>query len=174
MFISRRKNFQPESTDRINSLKDIRLASFTSRLIAFLIDDIIIVGILILIELPTILSEIAKSPSNHHNYEINPFHGSSILVVVLYSGLLTYFTKGQTLGKMLMRIKVISLKHNHISFWHSIERSLGYGASALEGGFGFIQYFTNPNHQTVHDRIAETIVISIKQKSDGIQSKTLS
>jgi hypothetical protein len=39
-------------------------------------------------------------------------------------------------------------------------RSLGYGASALEGGFGFIQYITHPNAQTVHDRIAETIVVN--------------
>jgi hypothetical protein len=29
----------------------------------------------------------------------------------------------------------------------------------LEGGFGFIQYFIEPNHRCVHDRIAETIVI---------------
>lgn len=29
----------------------------------------------------------------------------------------------------------------------------------LEGGFGFIQYFIHPNHRTVHDRIAETIVV---------------
>jgi uncharacterized RDD family membrane protein YckC len=36
---------------------------------------------------------------------------------------------------------------------------LGYGASTLELGFGFIQYFIHPNRQTVHDRIAETIVI---------------
>lgn len=31
--------------------------------------------------------------------------------------------------------------------------------SRLEAGFGFLQYFTHPNHQTVHARIAETIVV---------------
>ena len=30
---------------------------------------------------------------------------------------------------------------------------------SLEAGFGFLQYFKHPNHQTVHDRIAETIVV---------------
>jgi hypothetical protein len=40
-----------------------------------------------------------------------------------------------------------------------MERGLGYGASALEGGFGFFQYFLNPNHQCAHDRLAETIVV---------------
>jgi len=32
----------------------------------------------------------------------------------------------------------------------------------LEAGFGFMQYFTNPNHCCVHDRIAETIVVKAK------------
>jgi uncharacterized RDD family membrane protein YckC len=36
---------------------------------------------------------------------------------------------------------------------------LGYGASALEAGFGFFQYFLQPNRACVHDRIAETIVV---------------
>jgi hypothetical protein len=29
----------------------------------------------------------------------------------------------------------------------------------LEFGFGFLQYFTDTNRRTVHDRIAETIFI---------------
>lgn len=161
MLISRRKNYQPESIERINSLKDVPFASFSARSIAFIIDFIIVVILLLAVELPSIVSDAAKGVNSR--YEINPFHGWSILAFVFYSGLLTYFFKGQTLGKMIMKIKVISLTHEHISLWHSIERSLGYGASALEGGFGFIQYFTHPNHQTVHDRIAETIVISINK-----------
>jgi hypothetical protein len=51
------------------------------------------------------------------------------------------------------------LRHDRLSLWHCVERALGYGASALELGFGFFQYFIHPNRQTVHDRIAETIVI---------------
>jgi uncharacterized RDD family membrane protein YckC len=65
-----------------------------------------------------------------------------------------------TLGKKLMRIRVVSLTHERITFWQSAERALGYGASALEAGFGFLQYFLYPNHRCVHDRIAETIVIA--------------
>jgi uncharacterized RDD family membrane protein YckC len=88
----------------------------------------------------------------------------SIIFIVLYFGLFTYFGKGQTPGKRLMRIRTVSLVHERISLWHSLERALGYGASALELGFGFLQYFIHPNRRTVHDRIAETIVVKDNEK----------
>jgi uncharacterized RDD family membrane protein YckC len=75
-----------------------------------------------------------------------------------------------------MKIRVVSITHEQLSLWHSIERSLGYAASALEFGFGFIQYFIHPNRRTVHDRIAETIVISEKKTTSSreVKSKPLS
>jgi hypothetical protein len=45
-----------------------------------------------------------------------------------------------------------------VSLWQSLERALGYGASFLEGGFGFAQYFFQRNQQCAHDRLAEMIV----------------
>jgi uncharacterized RDD family membrane protein YckC len=63
-----------------------------------------------------------------------------------------------------MRIRVVSLVHHRITFWQAMKRALGYGASILEGGFGFFQYFTNPNRCCVHDRIAETIVVKEKEQ----------
>ncbi|MET0553207.1 MAG: RDD family protein, partial [Vicinamibacteria bacterium] len=89
----------------------------------------------------------------------------SVVWWVLYFGLATYLGKGQTPGKRIMRIRVVSLVHGHLGLWHSIERALGYGASALEFGFGFVQYFIHRNHRTVHDRIAETIVVDVPRAS---------
>jgi hypothetical protein len=59
-----------------------------------------------------------------------------------------------------MKIRVVSLVHTHISFWHAVERALGYGATALEGGFGFIQFFIHPYRRCAQDRLAETIVVT--------------
>jgi uncharacterized RDD family membrane protein YckC len=81
------------------------------------------------------------------------------LLPVLYFTILFYFWKGRTIGKYLLRIRVLSLYHEHIGLWHCIERSLGYFASALEFGFGYIQAIWNPNRMTLHDKIGETIVI---------------
>jgi uncharacterized RDD family membrane protein YckC len=86
-----------------------------------------------------------------------------LLIPVLYMGLITYFTNGYTVGKRILKIRIVATNHGHLSLWHSIERSLGYYASSLEFGFGFLQYFIDYNRRTVHDRIAETIVIKVKK-----------
>ena len=83
-----------------------------------------------------------------------------VLVPFLYFGILLWRGKGRTPGKRLMRIRVVSLMHRHITFWHSVERALGYGAAALEGGFGFVQFFIHPYRRCAQDRLAETIVVT--------------
>lgn len=85
-------------------------------------------------------------------------------IPILYFALVVYFTNGKTIGKWVTRIRVVSIYHHHISFWHCIERALGYAASTLEAGLGFLQIFWNPNRMCLHDRIAETIVISEKKR----------
>jgi uncharacterized RDD family membrane protein YckC len=82
----------------------------------------------------------------------------------IYFALSFYFLKGQTIGKYFLKIKVLSLYHEKLGLWHCIERSLGYFASALEFGFGFIQAFWNPNRMTLHDKIGETVVIECANK----------
>jgi uncharacterized RDD family membrane protein YckC len=86
-------------------------------------------------------------------------HWYSLLVLVAYFALTTYWGNGRTPGKWASGIRVVSLVHDRLSLWHAFERALGYGASFLELGFGFIQFFIHPNRRTVHDRIAETIVV---------------
>ena len=95
---------------------------------------------------------------------------SDVLVPVFYFGILLWRGKGRTPGKRLMRIRVVSLMHRHITFWHSVERALGYGAAALEGGFGFVQFFIHPYRRCAQDRLAETIVVT-ERGYQGMQHK---
>jgi uncharacterized RDD family membrane protein YckC len=95
------------------------------------------------------------------------------LTPAIYYTLSFYFLKGQTIGKRMFRLRVISLYHEHIGLWHCIERSLGYYASTLEGGFGFIQAFWNPNRMALHDKIGETIVIKLQKKQVAIQQEIM-
>jgi uncharacterized RDD family membrane protein YckC len=141
-------------------LEGAPLASFRARAAAFLIDFGIVLVIVVGSALPSALAERNLDPGGSLVIRIEPFDSLwGLLALILYFGISTYYGRGQTLGKRLLRIRVVSLVHERISAWHCFERALGYAASALEGGFGFMQYFIHPNRQTVHDRIAETIVV---------------
>ena len=156
------KNFNPHETARLKELDGVRLAPFFRRAAAFYIDLIVAVPLsVILIASYTYLTGGFVANKNL-KFEFNFENWYSLVGLVLYYGLATYFGNGKTLGKKLLKIRVVSLTHPKMTFFQSIERSLGYGASFLEGGFGFIQFFINPNRRTVHDRIAETIVVDEK------------
>jgi hypothetical protein len=57
----------------------------------------------------------------------------------------------------------MSLTGPKIGLWQSIERGLGYGASVLEGGLGFVQFFWDRNRMCAQDRLAETIVVDVRK-----------
>jgi uncharacterized RDD family membrane protein YckC len=161
------KYFRPQHFSHLDDLKDMRLASFKARSIAFVIDFTISFFLfLALVAGAVYFLRYMDWLNLEEDYKIE-FGFSNIytfVFLVLYFSILTYWGKGRTPGKKLMKIRVVSLVHPRLSFWHCIERALGYAASTLELGFGFFQFFIHPNRQTVHDRIAETIVISESKK----------
>jgi uncharacterized RDD family membrane protein YckC len=158
-------NFRPLTVERLSELRDRPLASFGARATAFAIDFAVVVLICALVELLPRLDEVRQATFAHPVPVRLQLHGWVLAFLVLYFGLGTFLGRGQTPGKRLLRIRVVSLTHGHISLWHAMERALGYSASALELGFGFLQYFIHPNRQTVHDRIAETIVVKEPRKA---------
>jgi uncharacterized RDD family membrane protein YckC len=159
--------YDPAHADRMKELAGATLASFPARAAALLIDVLLASALCVaLIAVPIALIKFIpalQAWDAHHNIhiEMNFVHNwYSLAYTVLFFGLSLYWGQGRTIGKRLMKIRVVSLRHHRLSLWHCIERALGYGASTLELGFGFFQYFIHPNHQTVHDRIAEIIVIA--------------
>lgn len=156
---------------------EVILAPIKKRFAAFLIDFIVLVIIYVFIIRILDLFNISISKVDvisifDVEIEMENINPSSIiffkilfgLLPVLYFSVLFYCFKGQTAGKFFLRLRVVSLNHEHLGLWHCIERSLGYFASALEFGFGFLQAFWNPNRMSLHDKIGETIVISLPRK----------
>jgi len=96
------------------------------------------------------------------------------LLPVIYFTFSFYFFNGKSIGKFFCRLRVVSLYHEHLGLWHCIERSLGYFASGLEFGFGYIQAYWNPNRMSLHDKIGETIVVNLpKKKRRSIRLKSI-
>lgn len=151
-------------SSRMAELEGIPLASFGARFAAFTIDFAIAAISFTALGMgaAVVLIKLGWISDNVH-LDFDPFHHEhreSLVYFVLFIGISNYIGDGATIGKKMMKIRAVSLVHHRLSLWHSFERALGYGASALEAFFGFFQYFIHPNHRTVHDRIAETIVVS--------------
>ena len=77
----------------------------------------------------------------------------------LYMTLMLSWWKGQTLGKRLLRIRVLRLDGEPITWWVAFERAGGYAAGFATGLLGFAQIFWDANRQAIHDRIVGTVVV---------------
>jgi uncharacterized RDD family membrane protein YckC len=160
------RTFGAHETMRIQEMHGIPLASFGRRAVAFVIDFLIafLLFLGVLIGGGKLAGHLGLLTADV-NLKFDFQHWYSFLALVVYFALFTYWGNGRTPGKMPMKIRIVSLVHRKMGLWHCIERALGYGASTLEFGFGFFQYFIHPNRRTVHDRIAETIVIDDRRIS---------
>lgn len=162
------KTFRAHETAWLMELDGIELADFWQRALAFAID--ILIALCVLLFVLAVIGYgiwIWRSTHGHPEHYSVDINGETFwqklltetLVPVTYFGITTFYGEGRSPGKRLLRIRVVSLVHRHLTLWHSIERALGYAAAALEFGFGFAQFFTHPYRRTVQDRIAETIVV---------------
>jgi uncharacterized RDD family membrane protein YckC len=146
--------------ERLSELEGLPLASFRRRAAAFSLDWLLAFSLWVLLLLLVI--QVAHLDLGE-KYVVSMNQGigkwTFLPSALLYFALGTRLGHGRSPGKRLFKIRVVSLHHRELTLWTCVERFLGYGASMLEGGFGFAQYFLHPNRQTVHDRIAETIVI---------------
>lgn len=155
----------PKETQRMNDLGGKELASFIRRAAAFFIDLAFAAGsfaFLAQMLVPVLVNFGWVEPDEEIIFALN-LNWYSIAWTVVYFGLATYIGKGKSPGKWMLGIRVVSLVHTKLSLGHSVECALGYGASLLELGFGFFQYFIHPNKRTLHDRIGETIVVREKK-----------
>ncbi len=181
------KIFSARETELLRELDGLELAGFWQRAAAFLIDCFLMAVLLSVLTTVGLYGwqhlrqmQGNSSPAEYHLPVVKefPIHGgmnvqliniegnkvihvaATVVVPVLYCGVLLWAGKGRTPGKRLLKVRVVSLAHRHITFWHAVERALGYGAAALELGFGFVQFFIHPYRRCAQDRLAETIVVT--------------
>jgi len=140
--------YNTQHTQRINELDGVEPASFSRRLIAFILDVVIMAALFVVFAsaIAPLLVKYGLVDSDEKIVFALNLNWYSIAWTILYFSLATYAGNGKTPGKWILGIRVVSLVHSRMSLWHSIERALWYGASLLEFGFGFFQYFTHPTN----------------------------
>jgi uncharacterized RDD family membrane protein YckC len=87
--------------------------------------------------------------------------------LLLNGGYLIVFTAalGQTIGKMLAGIRVVSVSSREIDVGRAALRTSAYLASALPFGLGFAPALVGASRRTLHDHLAATRVITIASPS---------
>jgi uncharacterized RDD family membrane protein YckC len=163
--------YTAHETARMLDLEGQPLASFRRRACAFFLDLMIAAFLFVAIGLPIALVWERMHPGRQAVLTFAPFgEGASwhsIVVFVAYMSISAYVTNGRPPGKRALGIRIVSTVHERLTFWHSLERALGYGVSAAEAGIGFLQYFVTANCRTTHDRIADTIVVDTRRGRAG-------
>jgi len=73
--------------------------------------------------------------------------------------ILSRLGRGRSPGKALLGIRIARLDGRPLSWWNALGRAGGYSASAATALLGFLEMIWDPNRQTLHDKIAATVVL---------------
>ena len=85
---------------------------------------------------------------------------------IVYFSLLPAWWGGQTVGKKLMRLRVLELTGKPMTVMRSLKRYGGYAAGLATGGVGFLQLLWDPNRQALHDKAAHTVVVDLRASAE--------
>ncbi len=142
------------------------IASLQKRITSFVIDDIVITLFFIIIfydQFSAVLSNITVVDEAALE-NINAFIAQNLLVVLsiklLYHTVLVW-QNGMTLGKYLMKIKVIDLETGETpGFQKAFLRAAVRIPSEVLFYLGFLMAFFVPLRQTLHDKLSNCVVVN--------------
>ena len=140
----------------------IGLASPKDRLAAFVLDCVLLLPIVQIFQAPVrrnifnaLLLQDTEQVGLLRFYNLIIF----FILFVLYYTVMTYW-RGQTIGKIFFKVKVISYQGS-LSLWQSFIRSLNVFAELVLMGLPFLALFNHSLRRPIHDRISDTLVISL-------------
>lgn len=142
--------------------ENVIYAGFFSRLAAFLLDSILVGIGLWIIKVPVWFIELAVGDSLLFKpilFTYNIFDVVYYLITAAYFVLMTYFC-GATVGKFLMKIRVVDSEGQKLSFISVLIReTVGRYLSAVIIYIGYIIAGFDNCKQGLHDKIADTCVV---------------
>ena len=147
-----------QEIENILHREDISLASIQKRAVAYLIDEL-------LISLVLILSLWDSINQNLTSQEIIMLTNTFILeFMVVKIGYQAFFTMqyGATIGKLLMKIKVIDIKTlDNPNVVVALNRGIFRVISEMLFYLGFLWGMLDKSRQTWHDKTAKTLVVNV-------------
>ena len=149
-----------QTADRVNT-GNIPYAGFWRRAGAYLIDYFLVAFVLKLLA----AAMLTGAPSG----------GKTALYILilslggcLYYALLESSDSQATLGKRALGIKVTDLQGEQISFGRALGRVFAHVLSSVIVGFGFVMALFTERRQTLHDKVAGTLVVRREESPEEI------
>jgi uncharacterized RDD family membrane protein YckC len=145
-------------------------AGFVSRFIALLI-DIVLLGALLLVSSVIWFGLLRVVPLGWLNaifprlqalitFALRVVLPLAVAIGVVVGYFLFFFTvTGQTVGKRVLGLRVVSTSGDHVELRYACVRLAGYAISAIPIYLGFLAMFFDRERRTWHDRLAHTAVI---------------
>jgi uncharacterized RDD family membrane protein YckC len=139
-------------------------AGFISRLFAFLIDIVVLsIALTILIWFATAIDNafnVSQYVSAIISVELSIALYSLIITCMVYGYFLFFWVLiGQTPGKTVIGLRVVTVDGSRVSIWRGILRLIGYLISSIPLYAGFLWILVDDDRKGWHDKIAGTHVI---------------
>lgn len=130
-------------------------ASFSQRLIAYIIDILLINA-----TTSVILNIYQLLGFSDSGLQFGLFNLTGLFLYFAYFSLITKFTNGQTIGKMVMGLRVLSLHRTDLSWSDVLTRELVGRYIQKKIIFLYFLYFITKRKQTLADIFTDTVIIS--------------
>jgi uncharacterized RDD family membrane protein YckC len=144
-----------------------RYASFETRLVAFVLDLIVLASFFALFVAFALLQLLLRSDFGDNDPPDQAYYVAAIIILLYFApfvplyfvGLWTW--RGQTLGKMAMAIRVVRPDGRSVGVGAALLRLVGYLFSTLLLFAGFLMIAFDHQRRGLHDRLADTIVVDL-------------
>jgi uncharacterized RDD family membrane protein YckC len=143
----------------------LRYASFETRLVAFVLDLIVLFSVFLLFIAVAGLQLLLRSDFGDADPPDSAFYLAAIILLIYFFPLFPlYFLaswvwRGQTVGKMAMAIKVVRRDGHPLGVGTALLRLVGYLFSTLLLFAGFLMIVFDRQRRGLHDRLADTLVV---------------
>jgi uncharacterized RDD family membrane protein YckC len=148
------------------SIPQLPYASLSIRLVAFILDLVVLFSFLLLFIAVAGFSLLLRSDFGEGDISNSDALTATLIILSFFAFVPLYFVlllawRGQTVGKMAVRIKVVRRDGGRVGLGQAFLRWLGYPASALPLGLGVLIALFDGERRALHDMLAGTAVVDL-------------
>jgi uncharacterized RDD family membrane protein YckC len=147
---------------------ELEKAGVGDRILAYIIDLLVMAGYFVFIFLLLTATDFAKLLNSSDDFAVYAIMLVIMSPVLLYNVLFEYFMNGQSPGKRVLKLKVVKVDGTRLTIGSVILRALvgSIEKNAMYGMIAIIAASVNKKGQRLGDMAAGTTVISLKKRVD--------